>query len=230
MTDEPTEEARPDEEAFFEAVADNDPEAIDLLLAERPELAWARNDDELGPVIVARYGFAMGALERLLAARGDDLDVFEAAAVGRADLVLVALAADPRAATRWAPDGFTALHLAAFFGTDEAVEPLLDAGAAVDAASRNPMRVTPLHAAAAGRHGAICRLLVERGADVNAVQRDSFTPLMAAARNGDEALVALFIGAGADPAARADDGRSAADLAGEAGHEELARALRAVGG
>ncbi len=227
MTDEPIDDGRPDEEAFFVAVAENDPEAVDRLLAERPELAWARNDDDIGPVLVARYGFALGALERLLDARGDDLDVFEAAAVGRADLVRGALAEDSHAALSWTPDGFTALHLAAFFGTEEAIGALLEAGAELDAPSRNTMRVTPLHAAAASRHVAICRTLVERGADVNAVQRAGFTPLMAAAENGDGELVELLLAAGADATRRADDGRTAADLARAAGHAPLALRLEA---
>lgn len=225
MTDDEATAERTDDGAIFDAVAADDPEAIERLLADRPELAWARDDDDLTPVMVARYGFAMAALDRLLAARGDDLDVFEAAGVGRGDLVRAAVAADRSLATAWSPDGFTALHLAAFFGADDAAGALVAAGADCNAISRNAMRVRPLHSAAAGRHEAICRLLIERGADVDAVQRGSLTALMAAASNGDAALVELLVAAGADPAATADDGRSAADMARDAGHPELAARL-----
>ena len=95
----------------------------------------------------------------------------------------------------------------------------------VEAVSEDAMRVRPLHSAAAGGHTAVCRLLIERGADVNAVQRGSFTPLMAAAQNGDGELIEMLLAAGADPAARTDDGRSAADLARDAGHRTLAERL-----
>lgn len=227
MTDEETTLERADEAEIFDAVEANDPDAVDRLLADRPELAWARDDDDLTPVTIARYRFALGALDRLLAARGDDLDVFEAAAVGREDIVAGAVTEDVGVVRAWSPDGFTALHLVAFFGSTGAATALIAAGADVDAVSRNGMRVRPLHSAAAGRHVAICRALIEAGADVNAVQAGGFTPLMAAAQNGDAELVDLLTAAGADAGARADDGRTAADLAGAAGHAELARRLAA---
>lgn len=225
MTDEDTAALQDEDGAIFDAVASDDPSAVDRLLADRPELAWARDDDDLTPVMVARYGFSLAALDRLLAARGDDLDVFEAAAVGRGDLVRRALAADPSLARARSVDGFTALHLAAFFGALDAASALVEAGADVEAVSENAMRVRPLHSAAAGGHTAVCRLLIEHGADVNAVQRDSFTPLMAAAQNGDLELAEMLLAAGADVSSRTDDGRTAADLARDAGHRDLAERL-----
>jgi uncharacterized protein len=71
----------------------------------------------------------------------------------------------------------------------------------------------------------VSKLLVERGADVNATQAQGFTPLHAAAQNGDSDLAAVLLAAGADKDARLDDGRTAADVALEAGHETLAERL-----
>jgi ankyrin repeat protein len=213
------------DDPIFAAIRNDDTGAVERLLADHAEVAKSRDGDGLTPVIVARYWSRSAIVERLLAVRADDLDVFEAAAVGRDDLVRTAIAADSGLAAAWSPDGFTALHLAAFFGADGSAETLIAAGAAVNAVSHNDMRVAPLHSAAAGGHAAICRALVANGADVNATQRDSFTPLMAAAESGDDELVDLFLGAGADPAARLDDGRIAADVAADAGHAALAARL-----
>ena len=65
----------------------------------------------------------------------------------------------------FAYDGWTPLHLAAFFGHLDAARALIDAGADIDAFSRNGLTNTPLHAATAGRHGDVALLLVEHGAD-----------------------------------------------------------------
>src|SRR4029077_2716935 len=104
-------------------------------------------------------------------------------------------------ARAFAGDGFTALHLAAFFGKAESARLLLDAGAEVNAISDNEMRVEPLHSAAAGGHRDVCRVLLAAGADVDAVQRDSYAPLHAAAQLGDDELVELFLAGGAAPSA-----------------------------
>jgi hypothetical protein len=52
-----------------------------------------------------------------------------------------------------------------------------------------------------------------------------FTPLHAAARHGDAKLVAVLLVAGAVKDAELDDGRTAADVTLEAGHEALAERL-----
>ncbi len=214
-----------DVEELAEAVRVGDVGTVDRLLAADPQLARGRDRDGLTPVILARYWSQQDAFSRLLAVRGDDLDVFEATLAGRADLVRAHVAREPELAASWTQDGYTALHYAAFFGGADVAEALIDAGSDLEAVSRNAMAVRPLNSAAAGGHGDVSRLLVERGADVNAKQAQGFTPLHAAAQNGDADLVAVLLAAGADKDARADDGRTAADVALEAGHETLAERL-----
>lgn len=214
-----------DVEELLAAIRADDLESVDRLLASDPQLASARDGEGLTPVIQARYWFKRPSLDRLLAVRGDDLDIFEAAVTGRADLVRDHLAADRGLARAWSPDGFTALHYPAFFGGRDVAEALIDAGADLEAVSRNPMGARPLHSAAAGRHLDVSRLLVERGADVNAIQHGGYVPLHQAAQHGDGELVELLLAAGADPDVRLDDGRTAADIALEAGHGGLAERL-----
>jgi uncharacterized protein len=214
-----------DVKELLAAIRADDLDGVDRLLAEEPGLAKARDDAGLTAVIQARYSFKRASLDRLLAVRGDDLDIFEAAIVGRADLVRARLSADPGLAIAWTADGFTALHYPAFFGGADVAEALIDAGADVEAVSRNDMGARPLHSAAAGRHLDVSRLLVERGADVNARQHGGYAPLHQAAQHGDVELAEVLLAAAADPAVRLDDGRTAADFAREAGHEELAQRL-----
>ncbi len=210
---------------LFEAIRAGDAERVTALVADRPGLAEARGEDGISAVLTARYRSQTGILETLLAAR-PRLDVFDASATGQTDRLSELLATEPRLVWAWSVDGFTPLHLAAFFGHLVAATALADGGADIDPVSRNAMRVTPLHSASAGGHTAICELLVDRGADANAVQKDGFTPIHAAAQNGDARLVERLLAAGADPGVRLDDGRTAAELAAAAGHAALALRLR----
>ena len=73
----------------------------------------------------------------------------------------------------------------------------------MNSASRNEMKVMPLHSAAAtgdpeARYE-LAKLLLEHGADPNACQQDNFTPLMEADQLGDERLRALLVERGAEP-------------------------------
>ena len=95
------------------------------------------------PILAAVYRGDDARLRQLLA-QESKLDVFEAAA-----------------------DGWTPLHLAAFFGRADAVDVLLAAGADVRALSRNHEGNMPLHAALAGRGvGRISTTLLARAAVV----------------------------------------------------------------
>jgi len=208
------------------AVAEGDTQRVAALLGEDPALASARGEDGVSAVLLARYRFDRPTLDVLLAA-DPELDIFEAAAVGRIDRVRASIDGDRDAVRRHSSDGFTALHLAAFFGKTEIARLLIDAGAAVDTYTTNAFANQPLHAAAAGRHTEVCRLLLAAGADVNATQHGGFTPLHEAAQHGDVEMVELFLSAGADPAIGVEAG-TPADLAETAGHPDVARRLRDV--
>jgi ankyrin repeat protein len=161
----------------------------------------------MSELLEAIYRGDQGRADELLAS-DPELDVFEAAAVGKTARLRQLLDEDPSLANAWASDGFQPLGLASFFGQTAAVRLLLERGAEVNSASRNEMKVMPLHSAAAtGDPGAryeIAKLLLEHGADPNARQQDDFTPLMAADQNGEERLRELLIEHGAEtpPSAR----------------------------
>ena len=69
------------------------------------------------------------------------------------------------------------------------------------------------------------RLLIERGADVNAAQTAGYRPLHQAAVTGRDDLVRLLLDAGADRTARCDRGKTPAEYARERGHAALAEML-----
>jgi ankyrin repeat protein len=205
---------------IFEAIAAGDLERVQKLAAGDAAVATARDEQGLSAVIQAVYHGQTHIVDELLAAY-PELDVFEASAVGRTVSVRELLERDPDLVSSFSPDGFTPLHLAAFFGHAEIAHLLVAGGADVEAVARNPMRVQPLHSAAATSQLEIARLLIEAGADVNEQQERGFTPLHAAAQNGDLELARLLVEHGADPERATEDGRRAADFAGERASKEL---------
>lgn len=167
---------------LFEAIGAGDEDAVRELIEARPELAAERNAEGLSPVLHALYIGQADLVETLLDAN-PPLDVFDAAAVGRTRGLEELLETEPDLAKSWSPDGFTALHLAAFFGQEDAARALLDAGADPRVVSRHrEIQVAPVQSAAAGGHDAIVRLLLERGAQLEDFESDELR-----ARYADEA-------------------------------------------
>jgi uncharacterized protein len=150
--------------------------------------------DELGlsPAMHALYRGETAEAETLLP---DEPNVFEAAAFGRDKRLVELLESDPGLARTFSGDGFTALHLAAFFGHVEALQLLLDAAADPNAVGTSEQigPVQPLHSAAATGRLKCARLLLEHGADVNARQGGGFTALHAAAASRDAELARLLL-------------------------------------
>jgi ankyrin repeat protein len=211
---------------MFEAVDKGDAEAIRALIRKRADVVDAqRPSDGLSVLMYAMYQ-GKWELVDIIAPVHPGLDVFESAALNRAARVKHLTTTNPHLLEKRSPDGWSALHLAAFFGQIDAAKVLIERGAEVDIRSENELANTPLHAAAAGRHFMVCELLISDGADVNAKQHGGYTPLMAAAQHGDRGLCELLLRRGARKDLTNDAGQTAADLAQGAGHSELAGFLR----
>lgn len=218
---------------FLAAVKAGEGDTVRRLLAADPALATLRDRDGLSVLMVARYwSFKRSDIvDRIVEARGEEtLDLFEAAATGRAGRAAELLDDDPSRARAWSVDGYTPLHLAAFFDWESVADLLLAYGADPEVPSRNGQGVHPLHSAVAGGSFAIARLLVDAGADVNAAQTGGVRPIHAAAQNGDTATVDLLLQAGARLDLPTEEGATAAALAAAEGHAALAARLAALAG
>ena len=203
---------------FFDAIRAGDEPRVRALIESDPSLLAAKDPQGLGPFTVARYS-RQNAIADYLLASGVELDIFAAILAGRRERVAELLKQNPALLTAYSHDGWTPLHLAAFFGATGIASDLLAAGADVKARSTNIMRNTPLHAAVAGNSLDVTRALLEHGADVNAPQEAGWTALHSAAQNGNAEIVQLLIAAGATVSAKADNNQTPLDLALTRGHQ-----------
>ncbi len=213
---------------FIEAIKAGEIDHVTQALDQDATLVNARADNGLSAVLVAAY-YNEPQVARLLAQRGAELNIFEAATVGALDRVEGWIVAQPELINAYAPDGFQPIGLAAFFGHQAVVELLLRVGAEVDSPSKNAMRVRPLHSAIANRRTAIAKLLIEHGADVNSTQADDFTPLHEAAQNGLLEVTEWLLDRGARANARLANGQTPLALAIEQQHVEVEELLRRYG-
>jgi ankyrin repeat protein len=207
------------------AVSGGDLDQVETLLADEPDLVDAVDQNHLSAVLTAAYRRHQGIVEALVTA-GAWLSIFEAAAIGRLDVV-------KREVERWAEllnaynrDGFTPLQLACFFGHESMALWLIERGADVNAVARNDLRIAPIHAAAANDNLTLLAALLRHGAEVNARQQDDFTPLHTAADHGNAVMAQLLLEHGADINAATGDGRTPLDLALAKGHDGVAGLLR----
>jgi ankyrin repeat protein len=206
------------------ALQSGDAEKLRGLLHEEPALASARDASGVSAVMHAFYHRRPEIADLLLAAKSD-VDIFEATAAGKADKVSEILERDPQAVKSSSADGFTALHFAAFFNRPEVASILIRHGADVSAASKNAMKVTPLHSAAAAHSREIVRLLLENDAPPDARQQGGWTALHEAAQIGDVEMVRDLLQHRADAQARSDEGKTPAEMATAKGHEEILKLL-----
>ncbi|HEX4808526.1 MAG TPA: ankyrin repeat domain-containing protein [Bryobacteraceae bacterium] len=215
-------------QSFHDSVKRGDLSAVREALDRDPALLDTPNEAGQSALLLAKYYRQEETADYLLS-RNPKLDLFLACAAGRTAVVMAEMDNDPSLLEARSGDGWTPLHLAAFFGHDDLVTALLDRGASIEARSTNAMKNTPLHAASAGRHLSTIRLLLDRGANSNATQEGGWTALHAAAQNGDRATAELLLAHGADIEARAGNNQCALDLALTKGHHELAKFLDALG-
>ena len=116
--------------------------------------------------------------------------------------------------------GESALMMAALKGNLAGLNLLLARGARISQPGWSA-----IHYAATGPEPQVVTLLIDRGADVNAMSPNGTTPLMMAAQYGPEDSVKILLARGADARARNQLDLRAADFARQGGREPLARTL-----
>jgi ankyrin repeat protein len=214
--------------AFIDAIKAGEFERVKAMVSADPTLIDAHSRTGESAILTAVY-HRQKEIVNLLVARGVTMTVFEACAAGEMERVERLIASDPAAVNTFSADGWTPLHLAAFFGHSRIAELLLMHEADVTARSRNSNGNTPLHAALAGNHKFVAGLLIGHGADVNAADAQGWRPLhLAAANNNLDAITAL-IAQGADVTAGNGEGLTPLSLAQQKHHREAAALLRKYG-
>ena len=198
------------------------------MVSADPTLIDARSRTGESAILTAVY-HRQKEIVNLLVARGAALTLFEACAAGEVERVERLLADDPSGLNLHSGDGWTPLHLAAFFGHAKIVEMLLARDADVSARSHNPSGNTPLHAALAGNHKLVAGLLIGAGADVNGADAQGWRPLHLAAANANLDAIKALVAQGADVAAANGEGLTPLSLATEKNHREAAALLRRFG-
>lgn len=173
------------------------------------------------PLLLAIYHGRSDVVELLLA-RGVALSFVEACALGRLDDVRKRLAGNRALLEERSPDGHTALGFAIFFRQRDVARFLIEEGADVSTHANNAQQVAPVHAAAAVCDRDTMRMLLARGADVQAVQQGGYTPLHGAASRGDIEMAKLLLEHGAGRDVRGEDGLTPAQVARKYGKAEFA--------
>ncbi len=214
--------------AFQESVKSGDLAAVRAALAEDPSLLNRKNESGQTAYLLACY-YRKPEVADYLLGLNPELDLFTACVAGHTADVEKRIAADPTALESHSSDGWTPLHLAAFFGHKELAEALLKQGADVDSRSTNTMQNTPLHAATAGRQVELMKVLLEHGANPDATQEGGWTALHAAAQNGDRAMIEVLLANNASINVRAGNNQGPLDLALLKGHHEVAALLEQLG-
>lgn len=209
---------------LVQAIVGNDAFRVGALLSEDPDMVTRRDQEGRTPILLALY-FRHEDLAKLIRERSPTPDLFEVAALGETDLVQEMVEEAPTGAKTVAPDGFTILGLAVYFGRLETARLLLEAGADPDTPSANKFLVRPIHSAAAHRDPEtslkMVQLLLEKGANPNVIQAGGWTPLHQAAAHGREAIAKLLVEHGASLDAKSDDGRTPLEMARAKGRGDL---------
>jgi ankyrin repeat protein len=184
-------------------------------------LLFARNGDLAGVERSLQEGAAANARNRIgetalvIALKKNDLAIAQTMLRAGTDVNLAAL------------NGVTPLMAAAFGGQIDIARELLARGADVGAVDR--LRKSAMVYAAGEGHTEIVKLLLTHGVDADTIYANDLTALMWAAGQGKAEAVRALLDAGARTDLKDNRGKTAADIAHELKHEDVARLIETAG-
>lgn len=200
--------------------------AVNLLslLEANTELASKKTSQNISPIMLCCY-YNKPELAELILQFVPEINIFEASALGKLDIVKEALDQNPQLINSFSEDGFTSLSISSYFGNEDITHLLLLNGADPNIPLNNGYTIYPIHSAVAANYSMIAKMLLEAGADINVVQMSGATPLHSAAFNGNIELLIVLLEAGANVHPKMEDGKTPADKAFEKGFLDIAKIL-----
>lgn len=205
-------------------IANDQLDEIISLLTKQPSLAEQPTTHQISPILLACY-YKKPVIAKAIAEFVQELNIFDACAVGKFDDVTLLIFKDPRLVNTYSNDGFTPLGLACYFGHEEIARFLVLKGAEINLPSKNGFNVFPIHSAVAANNVNITQMLLSNGAYPNVCQKSGVAPLHTAAQLGNIELIILLLEHGAEVTLRMEGGKLPADLAAEKGFAEIAEIL-----
>ena len=216
---------------IFSAIARNEPEQLDKLLADEidPNMTYGRlrrtplhECARLNRSSCAGILLRHGALVDVDDGKGD-APLHLASWEGNVEVASLLLSSDADIDRLSGRDGYSALWCAITGRHIDMVRLLLKSGARISL--RSPSETFPLHQAAITAQTAMCDLLSERGANVNCKDRDANTPLHYSATIGDSRTAKVLLREGADVNAQQERGLSPLHWAAHKNHVDMVQLL-----
>lgn len=209
-----------------ELIKKRDTEGILELLDANPEVLNELNENGSTGFMIIAYNGMPDVFAKAVALKRE-FTYHEAILAGKKEIVKAYLDNDlSNKLNEYASDGFTPIALAAFFNQSEIAELLANLGADPNLAATNPTKVNALHAAVAKENISLCKLLLTKGANVNAVQMSDVTPLHSAVHRGNLELTKLLGENGAFIDMPMQNGDTALIIAERDGNQEILVYLR----
>ncbi len=213
---------------IFQAIAGGQKSKVIGLLKRDPSLFQSLTEEGITPVLFSIY-YGKLDLSKEIFQISPNRNLFEAAALGDLEETKKRIVEFPEEINSLSKDGWSALHLASYFGHLEIVRALIDAGADLSLTSKSKMSFgnTALHSAIATGKREVVELLLDKGADVNAIQDPGkITPLhIAASRPGSIEIIQILLKKGADKTKLSEEEQTPYAIALEKGNEAEAREL-----
>lgn len=207
-------------------IQNRDLEKTLTLIKEHPEVINLEDENGSSGLMLIAYSGFKDALDEAILLK-TSFSFHEAIVCGKKQVVEQYLnQPDTDWANTHSKDGFAPLSLAAFFDQTDIALLLLDKGADPNLAATNPTKVNALHSAVAKENYKLCKILLEKGVDVNAVQMQNVTALHSAVHRGNLEITKLLMENGADPSLKMDNGDTPLSIANREGHGLVAAYLK----
>lgn len=206
-------------------IKNKESEKVISLIKENPDVLSLKDDNGSSGLMIIAYSGLEKAFGQAIELK-KSFSFHEAIVCGKTNIVNDYLSKpDFDLINTHSNDGFTPLSLAGFFNQTEIAKSLIELGADPNLSAKNPSKVNALHSAIAKENYGLSKLLIENGANVNAVQMQNVTALHSAVHRGNLDLVKLLIENNASITLKMDNGDTALIIAEREGHKNIAEYL-----